>query len=91
MKRLKLPHSDSIEELARFWDTHDLTEFAEELEEVTESVFVRPPDTVIPVSLRPQELEALRRVARARGVAEAALVQEWVVEKLHRSGEGTSN
>lgn len=33
MKRLKLPQIDSIEELAQFWDTHDLTEFEEELEE----------------------------------------------------------
>jgi hypothetical protein len=23
----KLPNTDSIEELARFWDTHDLTDF----------------------------------------------------------------
>ena len=41
MKREKLPNPDSIEELASFWDTHDLTDFEEELEEVTESVFVR--------------------------------------------------
>jgi len=31
---------DSIEKLAEFWDTHDLTDFEDELEEVTEPVFV---------------------------------------------------
>ena len=31
-----LPQTDSIQELAQFWDTHDLTEFADELEEVFE-------------------------------------------------------
>jgi hypothetical protein len=27
----KLPRTDSIQELARFWDTHDLTEFEDDL------------------------------------------------------------
>jgi hypothetical protein len=83
MKSPKIPHTDSIEELARFWDTHDLTEFEGELEEVTEPVFERKPETVITLHLRPQELEAVKRVARARGVEEAALLREWVLEKLH--------
>jgi hypothetical protein len=85
MKGLKLPPIDSIEELAQFWDTHDLTEFSEELEEVTEPVFERKPATMIPLHLQPQELDAIRRVAQAQGVEEAALVREWVLEKLHGS------
>jgi predicted DNA binding CopG/RHH family protein len=85
MKSLKLPQIDSIEELAQFWDTHDLTEFAEELEEVTEPVFERKPETTIPLHLHPQELEAVKRAAQARGVAEAVLLREWVLEKLHAS------
>jgi hypothetical protein len=83
MKGLKLPPIDSIEELAKFWDTHDLTDFEEELEEVTEPVFERKPETMIPLHLHPQELDAIRRVAKAQGVEEAALVREWVLEKLH--------
>jgi hypothetical protein len=85
MKSQKLPQIDSIEELAKFWDTHDLTEFAEELEEVPEPVFERKPDTTIPLHLRPQELAAVKRAAQARGVAEAVLLREWVLEKLHES------
>ena len=41
MKKSKLPKTDSIQELAEFWDTHDLTDFEEELEEVAEPVFMR--------------------------------------------------
>ena len=37
----KMPQMDSIDELARFWDTHDLTDFEDELEEVSESIFER--------------------------------------------------
>jgi hypothetical protein len=39
-----LPKNDSIEELAEFWDTHDLTDFENELEEVAESVFRKGDD-----------------------------------------------
>ncbi len=85
MKGLKLPAIDSIEELAQFWDTHDLTDFTEELEDVTEPVFERKSETVISLHLQPQELDAIRRVAKARGVEEAALVRDWVLEKLHGS------
>lgn len=83
MKSFEFPHPDSIEALARFWDSHDLTDFEEELEEVTAPVFERKPETVIPLHLYLEELEALRRVAQARGIEEAALLREWVLEKLH--------
>jgi pyridoxamine 5'-phosphate oxidase len=41
MKKSKLPKIESVQELADFWDSHDCTDFEEELEEVTEPVFER--------------------------------------------------
>jgi len=35
----KIPKIHSIEELAEFWDEHDITDFEDELEEVKEPVF----------------------------------------------------
>ncbi len=40
MKKIKIPQTDSIQELARFWDTQDLMD---ELENVEEAVFARKP------------------------------------------------
>lgn len=34
-----MPDGSSIEELAEFWDTHDATDYWDELEEVTEPIF----------------------------------------------------
>ena len=85
MKARKIPKTDSIEELARFWDTHDLTDFEEQLDDVSERVFERKRETVetvIPVRLRRHEVEAVKRVAKTRGVREAALLRQWVREKL---------
>lgn len=41
MSTPEIPSTDFIEEFARFWDTHDATDFEDEVEEVTEPVFVR--------------------------------------------------
>ena len=38
MSTPRLPQTDSIQELARFWDAHDLTGFEDELEEVNPNV-----------------------------------------------------
>lgn len=85
MKNQKIPRTDSIEELARFWDTHDLTEFKDELEEVDEAVFERRPGIVVSLHLQPREAEAVKRVAKAKGMEEATLLREWVLEKLQAS------
>lgn len=80
---MKIPETDSIRELAEFWDTHDLTDFSDELEEVSEPVFSRPASGSVIVPLSASERAAIRRIAWSRGVEEAALIREWVQEKLH--------
>ena len=78
----KIPQMDSVAELARFWDKHDLTEFEDELEELKESVFDREELTVVRVHLQPEQAAALHRIAQSKGVADTDLVREWVSEKL---------
>ncbi|MCA9426571.1 MAG: hypothetical protein KC994_15930 [Candidatus Omnitrophica bacterium] len=81
----KIPQTDSIEELARFWDTHDLTEFEEDFEEVSERVFERKTDPVIRLQLTQDQASILHRLAESRGVDDGTLVREWVEEKLRAS------
>jgi len=81
MNGLKLPETDSISELARFWDTHDLTDFADQLEEVNEPVFLQKMETV-GVPLQPQEVEAIKRMAESQGIEFSTLIRGWVLEKL---------
>jgi len=84
MSRQKIPQIDSIRELAAFWDTHDLTEFEDELEVVGSTVFERQAELVA-VPLQPTEVEAVKRIANSRGIGYDALIREWVIEKLHTS------
>ena len=80
MKRPQLPQTDSIEELARFWDTHDLTEFEDELEEVLEPVFER--DTAVTIHLQPEEAVVVKRLAASRRVSDSDLIYPSLREKL---------
>jgi O-acetylhomoserine/O-acetylserine sulfhydrylase-like pyridoxal-dependent enzyme len=80
MNNDKIPQTDSIEELARFWDTHDLTDFADEIEEDSETVFER--ETVVSVHLRCEEAEAVENIAKSQGVNPSDLIHQWVLEKV---------
>ena len=71
MSKPKIPSTDSVEELARFWDTHDATDFEDEVEEVTEPVFVRKPGIVMTLRSEPKEAEALEKIAETKGAEEA--------------------
>ena len=83
MKKSKLPKAKSVQELAEFWDTHDLTDFEDELEEVAEPVFVR--GAAIKVPLEPREVEAVEQMAQAKGVSREELIRVWILQKLARS------
>ena len=76
----QLPRTDSISELAAFWQAHDLTDFEDELIEVGEPVFQRTEN--ISVQLAAEDISALRTRARREHVSEADLISRWVHERL---------
>ena len=79
---MKIPDTDSIRELADFWETHEVTAFDDQLEEVADPVFTRARNGVT-VPLSGDERTVIRKIAASRGVDEAALIHEWVQEKLN--------
>lgn len=83
MSNTKIPKIDSIQELANFWDTHDLTDFEDELEEVEVSVFELQTDLFVP--LQPEELKALLILAKTRDISPANLIREWVLEHIENT------
>ena len=65
MKDKKISQTDSIEELAQFWDAHDLTDFEDELEEVHEPVFQH----TVTIPLTPEDAAVVNILAKARGTS----------------------
>jgi hypothetical protein len=79
MTKPTLPPTDSIQELARFWDTQDVTDFDEQLEELGERVFER--NRRLSIELPANAAESIRSMAKRRGVKDTELVRQWVLEK----------
>lgn len=80
MKKPKLPNTDSVQELAKFWDSNDLTDFEEQLEEATEPVFMRR--KAIKVPLKTREVKAVEQMAEARGISREELIRDWVLQRI---------
>ncbi len=78
MKGKKIPQTDSIRELAEFWDTHDLTDFEDQLEEIHEPVF--QPGVTVRLTLG--DAKVVNAIAKARGISPRALIHEWVSEHI---------
>ena len=76
-----IPKTDSIEELAQFWSCHDVTEFEDQLEEVSEPVFER--ETVVKIPLPLKEAETIKELAESKGLHDVDLVRQWILERVH--------
>jgi len=75
-KQKRIPKFRSEKEEAKFWDTHDSTDFLSELKEDTETVFVRPEMGLIEV--RPETWRRLVKEAKRRRTTPQRLVNRWL-------------
>ena len=76
----KIPQTDSIQELAQFWDTHDLTDFEAELEEAAEPIFER--ETEVKIRLPSKDADIVENMAESQGLGSADLIREWVLQRI---------
>jgi len=84
-KKFKFPDFNkmSYEEEANWWDTHDWSEFWDELEDV-DIVFAleKPRDETVVLRIQKEIKEQLDKLARSRGLNLSTLVRMWMMEKL---------
>lgn len=94
MKKRKIPHFKTREQEARFWDTHSIIDYLDELEPVDE-IFTLAPSLAAKIreraktraiSLRlPQwEIDGAKKVARQKGIGYQVLINNWIAEGLRR-------
>lgn len=81
----KLPDFDkmSLDEIARFWDTHNVTDYENETEDV-DIVFELDKPRTESLVLRVQKdiKQKLQKVARSKGLNVSTLSRMWLMEKL---------
>ncbi|MDQ3225723.1 MAG: BrnA antitoxin family protein [Chloroflexota bacterium] len=76
-----IPAFHNREEEAEFWDTHDVTDYLDELRPV-QVRFAPNLSTGMTVRLDPDDRDALGRIAAERGVGPSTLVRMWIKERL---------
>lgn len=84
----------SLQEEAKWWETHDLSEVWDKLDDVKLKISpdafrapkqLRQMSSVINIRLDRRDHSKLRLVANRKGLGTATLVRMWILEKLHSS------
>lgn len=76
----KIPKFNSYEEVAEFWDTHDLTDFEDEIREVKMNVDIKVRHFY--VSVDPDLMAAITKEAISKGISSESLVNLAIKEHL---------
>ena len=85
-KPAKLPDMTgwNDEQIAEFWETHDSTDYLDQMGEV--EVQLDLPDLrVISLRLEEQDVAGVKRLARRKGLPYTVLLRMWIKEKLHEA------
>ena len=81
----RIPKFATEQEEAEFWSTHDSTEFVEDTDTVDITFFDdRQPKKQIALRLDGDTIDALKAVARRKGVGYQTLIRLWVNERLEQ-------
>ena len=80
-KRGRIPEFASLEEEAKFWDTHDTTDYEAEFKPVKVR-FAKNLSEGITVRFDPETLAKLRAEARKKGIGPTTLARMWILEHL---------
>jgi predicted DNA binding CopG/RHH family protein len=85
-KKSRIPKFKTYEEEANFWDTHEFTEFEDELEDV-EIIFElnKPRDETVILRVQKDIKDKIEKVARNRGLNLSTLARMWLMEKLQEN------
>lgn len=74
----KLPNFSTLEEEAEFWETHSLTDYIDELEDVDFHVEGTFEDTYLAIQVTPDIITTLREESKKRGISLQGLLREWI-------------
>lgn len=79
----RIPAFHTVQEEAAFWDTHELTDFLEDLQPVEVTVGTDLAERIT-VRLEPADRAELARQARKMGVGPSTLARIWLKERLRQ-------
>lgn len=77
-------------EETKFWDTHNVTDFENETEDV-KIIFEldKPREKTVVVRLQEEFKDRLEKTARSRGLNVSTLVRMWLTEKMNQTAKSS--
>jgi hypothetical protein len=83
MSESKIPTFNSIKEEAAFWDTHDITDYLDEMAVVNGRYLPdAEEETAMTIHMAPALKEQIETVARSYDIPPSSLIRMWLVEKV---------
>lgn len=83
-KTIRIPKFTTYAEEAKFWDTHDFTDYRDGFKPV-EVRFAKKLSEGITIRFDRETLTALRMLARKKGLGPTTLARMWILEQLAES------
>ena len=85
MKKNKIPKFKNYVEEANFWDTHDVTDYLDEMK-FTDVEFVprQKKEQTVTIRIESKLKNKMENVARNSGVNLSTLARMWLIEKLRQ-------
>lgn len=82
----KLPDFTKMtsEQIADFWDKHDVTDYWDQLKPVKEPFIDKRPKKAISMRFDEDTLLQLKKIAQIKGIGYQTLIRMWIKERLKK-------
>ena len=77
-----ISRSKTLEEMAEFWDTHSLADYADQIDEV--DMTFEPSARRTSIGVDPDLLVELREIAKKRRISTQTLVNLWLSQRVEK-------
>lgn len=82
-KKSKIPKFKSLEEEARFWDTHSFADYWDEFRNVDLVVDLqKPKEEILVLRVQKNIKDQLEKIAKNKGLNISSLARLWLMERL---------
>ncbi len=88
-KKRKIPQFKTYEEEAKFWETHSITDYLDELK-VTKMKVKKLPKITFAIRMDRRTISQLDSIAKEKGIGPRTLARMWLLEKLKEEYQESS-
>ena len=81
----RIPEFRNDEEEARFWETHDLSDYWDDLEPAPDVYFERPRKQMVTLRLDRPLVQRIKATAMKKGIPYSTLIRMWLVERVEKT------